>query len=87
MKDGIADKFTFRFVAKVAYARYRITLPRGCEAVYEPVGFEETDDNYTFGLMGEDSEGRLQYVFEGVDIPPYHEVGVRLELKKGGARR
>lgn len=87
MRDGIAEKFTFRFVTEVAYARYKIVLPRSCEAVFEPVGFDETDDGCVCSSLGEDDEGRPQYIFEGVDMPLHRETGIRLELKRGSARR
>ncbi|MEV1115005.1 hypothetical protein AB0I91_08045 [Actinosynnema sp. NPDC049800] len=84
MRDRTPDDFTFRFATPVRHARYKVALPRGYDAYYEPIGFEEDHNGFTLG-PAEDESGRSIFVFEGFDLPMRHGMGMRLELKERGA--
>ncbi len=74
------DDFGFNFVHSVEFVRYRIVLPLGREAYYEPIGFEPGDPSFRIDAsLGDD--GRSQYTFTGVDLQMRRTVGVRLEVK------
>jgi hypothetical protein len=79
------DDFSFTFLQRVEFVRYRIVLPAGQEAWYEPIGFETGDPSFRIDA-GSGEDGRCQYVFYGVDVPVRANVGVRLELKGKGER-
>ncbi|MFF5093710.1 MULTISPECIES: hypothetical protein [Actinosynnema] len=79
MREGKADKFTFRFSRPVPYARYQITLPEGVDAVCEPHGFAEHDDGFHLG-RATDEQGRTRFYVDGVDVVAHRELGVLLQI-------
>ncbi len=83
--DGKPDDFTLAFVQPVQYARYEIALPPGQYAYYEPVGFHQRDDGFRTEAI-RNGDGQERYLFEAVDLPADHKAGIRLELKRKGAR-
>lgn len=84
MRDRRPDTFTLRFATPVAYARYKVALPRGYDAYLEPVGFEEHRNGYSCGPANSE-DGRPVFLFEGFDLPVHDAVGMRLELKGRGS--
>ena len=84
MRDRMPDDFTLRFVTPVRHVRYEVALPRGYDAYWEPVGFEEGRTGFDLG-PAKDGNGQSIFVFEGFDLPMRHNMGMRLELKGRGA--
>jgi hypothetical protein len=84
LMNEITDEFVFRFLQQqVEYVRYKIVLPAGHEAYYEPIGFEGGDPNFQVDATVSD-DGRSQYTFQGFSLPAGKRAGVKLELKTNG---
>jgi hypothetical protein len=86
LMNEITDEFAFWFnQQQVEYVSYKIVLPAGHEAYYEPIGFEPGDTNFRIdATVSED--GRSQYVFQGFSLPVLMRAGVKLQLKGNGKR-
>jgi hypothetical protein len=84
MRGQGPDKFTLRFATPVAHARYRVVLPRGFDAYFEPVGFDAGNDGLALATSVVEN-GQSSFVFEGRDLPMRRPVGMRLELKGKGS--
>jgi hypothetical protein len=83
MNEG-TDEFAFWFnQQQVEYVSYKIVLPAGHEAYYEPIGFEPSDPNFRIDATVSD-EGRSQYVFQGFSLPMLMRAGLKLQLKGNG---
>jgi hypothetical protein len=82
MRDRVADVFYFRTsdLMRIERAEYRVVLPTGYDAVYEPVGFVETDSEFSMDATT-DAEGRKVVAFKAARIPEHRKIGMRLELK------
>ncbi|MBP2323191.1 hypothetical protein JOF56_003576 [Kibdelosporangium banguiense] len=89
LMNGITDQFSFTFFQQqVEKVSYKIVLPAGQEAYWEPVGFESGDPNFSVDVaVGDD--GRGQYFFQGLNLPVRHTAGIKLQLKsaKRGAHQ
>lgn len=79
MREGKADKFTFRFGRPVPYARYQVTLPEGVDAAFEPFGFSEHDEGVHWG-RATDEQGRARFYVDGVDVVAHRELGMLLQI-------
>lgn len=81
MREGLADIFYFRTsdLMRIERAEYRVVLPAGYDAVYEPVGFVEPSSEFSVGAST-DSEGRRIVIFKASRIPEHRTIGMRLEL-------
>lgn len=79
--DKRADEFALKFVQQdVKYAVYRVILPAGYDAYYEPIGFTHDDSEFPIEAT-KDENGRRQYAFEAFNLPILHRAGIKLELK------
>lgn len=78
---GQCDDFTLNFPKGVDHVRYKIVLPKGCEAYCEPIGFRDGDAG--FGVeSGQADDGCSTYQIEACDLSVDRKVGLRLELKQ-----
>jgi hypothetical protein len=82
MRDRKADEFTFRFspAIKIVEAIFVVTLPKGEDVYYEPIGFQEfnTDCTIVTSVNGDDS---VEVVLTVKDMPADQAIGMRLETK------
>lgn len=82
MRERRPDEFTFRFspAIKIVEAVFVVMLPKGEDAYYEPIGFQEfnTDCAITTSANGED---RVEVVLAVKDMPSDQTIGMRLEIK------
>ncbi|WP_367130449.1 hypothetical protein [Saccharothrix sp. HUAS TT1] len=84
MRDRRPDDFTLSFRTPVVRARYLVALPPGSDAYLEPVGFSEEEDG--FGIVRTvDPGGRPVFGIESTAVPLHTRVGMRIEVKRGGA--
>lgn len=76
------DHFTLRFdrAMKIEAATYVVVLPAGCEAHYEPIGFNSSDARFVLNYE-RNSEGRATFTLRVQGLDPDQRVGMRLELK------
>lgn len=85
LMNEVTDEFAFWFnQQQVEYVSYKIVLPAGHEAYYEPIGFEPSDTNFRIDATVSD-EGRSQYLFQGFSLPVLMRAGIKLQLK--GSRK
>lgn len=82
MRERVADTFYFRTsdLMRIERAEYRVVLPTGCDAVYEPVGFIEPSQEFSIDATT-DAEGRKVVAFKANRVPEHRTIGMRLELK------
>lgn len=81
MRHHAAENFVFHATERVRIHRmeYRVILPAGFDAVYEPIGF--TDQHARTSVEAHtDNEGRKVIVCTATDLPIRKQLGMRLEL-------
>lgn len=86
MQDRSPDEFTLNFVTPVAHARYRVALPSGYDAYFEPVGFEAGEAGFASNRSVNEN-GQVLFGMESSDVPSHRAVGMRLEVKGRGVLR
>ncbi|MCK2238244.1 MULTISPECIES: hypothetical protein [unclassified Crossiella] len=73
------DSFTFKFGRPVEHAVYRILLPPGVKAYWDPIGFTRGGD--VASLQVDEATDRMQFTVDVRRMPVSKPVGVQLELK------
>ena len=75
------DRFFFNFTKAfpVDQARYAIALPPGCDAYHSPIGFNEPHEDFCIAIQ--EVNDRIEFTFEGRNVPLRHHLGMRLQLK------
>lgn len=81
MRSGLKDDFDIRTTKLLQIKRieYTVILPPGFDAVYEPIGFTEPNNQMTVDAVI-DGEGRKVITFRAASLPDRKTVGMRLEL-------
>ncbi|MEV4315824.1 hypothetical protein [Actinocrispum sp. NPDC049592] len=84
LMSEVTDDFAVCFRQQsVEFVSYKIVLPAGREAYYEPIGFVADDPG--FGIDASVNEdGRNQYLFSGTGLQVRQRAGIKLELKGNG---
>jgi hypothetical protein len=82
MRLGSTESFTCRTtdLLRIQNMKYAIVLPPGHDAVYEPIGFSEPDDDNSVEVS-HDKENRRVFTYRVTNLQPHKTIGVRLELK------
>ena len=80
MRFGEPDEFTMRMVNPLVYAGYRVVLPAGLRARYDPIGLHGGVDRFTL-TTSTAGGGRPVVHLQAHDIPADRRFGMRLDLK------
>jgi hypothetical protein len=80
LMDGAPDEFALMFWEPIPRATYRVLLPEGAQAYFEPLGRTATFKSIRLRAKIDDG-GREKITFRLSDLPIRHRAGMRLQLK------
>lgn len=75
LMTGEADDFTYWSPRPLAYLRYRLDLPEGCEVRHELISLRASRDNFSFSAKGSAVE------LIAHDIAAKRRIGMRLDMR------